>query len=628
MTYGWNHGPHNPRPGDAELGDRADDPDLSSLDGDPDGLGGGDPARAHRADPAAGPGRAGGFGGHGTGGNADTWISGNTGAGAVTSSHWQPGYEPLGHPRPGGSRVADAAQSTIRQSTIQRSAIQQSANQQSANQRNAIPQAAIPQTAIPQAAIPRNDARQGDAFQDDVWPRDGLQGDVWRGDARQGNTSQWDERQRGARPSGARPSGAWSGEDRLGETSRGAVPSGHRPYQPPGYAPEHFEADDESSAGQGPAAFGYRPRRDGSGVLPQTQGHWGPAPPQTEAPAGVTDEPGGYVPAGYGPAGYGPARYGPARYEPAGYQPPGATDVVSYGYTTDPAGAAHQRWSESSAGDAGVLTPPGPARGPGPRAHPDWANEPADGGPADGELWDGVPGYGVPGHGDPEAGPPEFVLLGPTGSEPPARAGRSYRDDEPRRTVRRGRRSRIWPGVGALLVIVVAAAAVFYGMAGRSSHAPRPPAAPARALAAPQAIGTYSRDQQAEQVLDLRHNEQHVTQIAPGHVSGIVAAVYDTGGPASSPDRVAVIAGRLMNSPPADVIKSFMQQEAAEGNAPTAVPAGPLGGRAACAGKGKSGICLWVDASTVGVVVSATINPSSLAREMLTIRSGVEVPAA
>src|SRR5713101_5768259 len=131
MTYGWNRGAHNPRPGDAELGDRADDPDLSSLDGDPDGLGGGDPAWAHRADPAAGsgqtPGRAGGFGGHGTGGNADTWISRDTGASAVTSSHWHPGYEPLGHPRPGGSHVAGAAQGAIPQGGIP---------QQSANQRN------------------------------------------------------------------------------------------------------------------------------------------------------------------------------------------------------------------------------------------------------------------------------------------------------------------------------------------------------------------------------------------------------------------------------------------------------------------------------------------------------------
>jgi hypothetical protein len=532
MTYGWNRGPENPRRGGAELGDRADDPDLPSMDGDPDGLGGGDPAWAHQSDPAARPGhtpgRAGGLGGHGTRGNADTWISRNTGAGAVTSSHWQPGYEPLGHRRPGGTHVGD----------------------------------------VPPSAIQRDDARHSDAVQGDAWPGD------------------------------ARPDGNW-----LGQTSPGAVPRAqpppHPPYQPPSYAPGRFYRDDEASAGQDPAASGYRPPGQPPGGLPQTQGYRSLAALQTGAPADSTgDEPAGYQPPGYQPPGY----------QPPGYQPQGAADVVSYGYTADPAKAAYQQRSESSAGEASALTHPDSAREPGWLDHPDWVRVPEAGGP--------------------EAGEPEFVLHGPAGSEPGAPAGRSYRDREPRRAVRRGRRSRVWLGVGVPLVIVVAAAAVFYGKVGRSSQAARPPAAPSHALAAPQTIGAYSRDQQAEQVLDLSHNERYVTQIAPGHVWGIVAAVYDTGGPASSPDRVAVIAGRLVNSPPADVIKSFMQQEAAEGNAPMAVPAGPLGGQAACAGKGKSGICLWADASTVGVVVSATINQSSLAQEMLTIRSGVEVPAA
>jgi hypothetical protein len=561
MTYGWNRGPENPRRSGAELGDRADDPDLLSMDGDPDGLGGGDPAWAHQSDPAAGPGhtpgRAGGLGGHGTRGNADTWISRDTGASAVTSSHWQPGYEPLGHRPPGGTHVGDA-----------------------------------PPSAIQRSAIQRDDARHGDALQGAAWQGAAWQGAAWQGDARQGDARQGDARQ----------SGAWSGGNWLGQTSPGAVPRAqppaHPPYQSPGYAPERFHTDDEASGGQDPAASGYRPPGHPPGGLPQTQGYRSLAALQTGAPADSTgDEPAGYQRPGY---------------QRPGYQPQGAADVVSYGYTTDPAKAAYQQRSESSAGEASALTHPDSAREPGWLDHPDWVRVPEAGGPE---------------AGGPEAGGPEFVLHGPAGSEPRAPAGRSYRDGEPRRAMRRGRRSRVWLGVGVLLVIVVAAAAVFYGKLGRSSQAARPPA-PSHALAAPQAIGAYSRDQQAEQVLDLSHNEQYVTQIAPGHVWGIVAAVYDTGGPASSPDRVAIIAGRLVNSPPADVIKSFMQQEAAEGNAPMAVPAGPLGGQAACAGKGKSGICLWADASTVGVVVSATINQSSLAPEMLTIRSGVEVPAA
>ena len=156
---------------------------------------------------------------------------------------------------------------------------------------------------------------------------------------------------------------------------------------------------------------------------------------------------------------------------------------------------------------------------------------------------------------------------------------------------------------------------------GRPRRSPVRSAAPSHTLATPQKIGPYTFDQQAEQQLGLSHGEQYLTQIDPGHVFGMVAAVYDTGGPTSTPNRVAVIAGRLVNSFLADVIKSFTQQEAAEGNAPMATAAGPLGGKAACAGKGGSGICVWADRNTVGVVVSATASASSLARVMFTIRS-------
>ena len=236
----------------------------------------------------------------------------------------------------------------------------------------------------------------------------------------------------------------------------------------------------------------------------------------------------------------------PAKQRPA-YDAP--ADVVTYGYSADPSAAAYQQQGSAFPVDAAV-------------AYPDWT-------------------------GQPEAEQPEFAPYGPPEAEPRASETPDHvPDDAPRRAARGRRRGRLWLGIGAVLVIAVAAAAVLTGRLGRSSHAALPPAAPAHALAIPQQIGTYPRDQQAEQQLGLSHGEQYVTQIDPGHVSGIVAAVYDTGGPASSPDRVAVIAGRLVNTPLADVIKSFTQQEAAEGNAPAAVPAGSLGGQAACAGRG------------------------------------------
>jgi hypothetical protein len=288
-------------------------------------------------------------------------------------------------------------------------------------------------------------------------------------------------------------------------------------------------------------------------------------------------------------AGYQPPSH-PAGYQQQGFQTPGIADVVSYGFKPAQSAAGHQA--------------------------------PQPGGPA--SSLDDAPGQ--PGWvGQPATGHPEFAPDGPSEAEPKAVGARRARRD----ASRRGRRRGIWLWAGAVLAVVVAAVAMLSGRFGQSGHSAHPAksvAVPAHVLAVPQRIGSYTRDEQAEQQVGLSHSEQYLTQINPGHVSGIVAAIYDTAGSASSPDRVAVIAGRLVRSPLAGVIKSFDQQESAEGNLPLATPAGPLGGQAACAGKGSSGICVWADRDTVGVLVSATVNSSSLARLMLTIRSGIEVP--
>jgi hypothetical protein len=259
--------------------------------------------------------------------------------------------------------------------------------------------------------------------------------------------------------------------------------------------------------------------------------------------------------------------------------------------------------------------PPGPARphaygtaqgprgmGPGPHAdlvtYPGWGaeREPAD---AEFEL-----------HGPDDA---TSYGLGTGRAARPARRGR--------------RRAGKWLGIGGVVAIVAAAAVVVSGRLDKTPHHPRP-SAPAKVLAVPQRIGGYTRNPQAEQELGIGHGEHYLTQIDPGHVSGIVAAVYDTRDTPGSPDSAAVIAGRLGRTPAAVVIKSFMQQEKAEGHQPVAVAPGPLGGKAACAGSKHSAICVWVDKETVGVVVSAAMNARSLSRVALTIRSGVEVRAA
>ncbi len=726
MTYGWNRGPENPRRGDTVSGDLPADPDLSSPYGDQDWLRGGDSAWTQQTGPGAGYGRpaepADTLGGHGAQGSAGGWTSANATPGAASPSHWQPGYEPFGYPRPGGRHAGNAPRTAI--------------SQPGPRQAEA-PQPGAREPDVWHRGAWQSDARESDARHRDAWRSDARESDAWRSGTRQSDAWRSGELRQEARLSdtwqpGARPGGTWAGGAWPGEASPGTARPDDPRHEPAGYVPASHQDDAGPPASQDSAAPGSQPAGWPAGRLPQAGGYQGltalqtgplaASPPGLFAgdPAGRTAasrygqdygepaeaesaayEPGGHAvagqqladheaggypdagqdpagsgaagftgsgndpasaqgagygaaglghrddePAGYWSPGYQPPGYEPPGYEPSGYQPPGyessdyqppsyeppsyrpsgnepsgfeasgyeasgfeasgGADVVSYGVGRGAADAAY-RGGALSDGGAGALTRPEPAREPRWLDQPDWSAR--------------------PGVGETEASQPEFVLHGPSGSERRFLAGRPYLDDEPSRSVYRGRRGRVWLGIGAVLVIAVAAAAVFYGGLSRSSQTPPPPA-PSHALATPQAIGSYGRDQQAEQVLDLSHNEQYVRQIDPGHVSGIVAAVYDTGGPASSPDHVAVIAGKLANSSLADVIKSFTQQEAADGNAPMAVPAGPLGGRAACAGKGMSGICLWVDANTVGVLVSATINASSLARQMVVIRSGVEVPAA
>jgi len=233
------------------------------------------------------------------------------------------------------------------------------------------------------------------------------------------------------------------------------------------------------------------------------------------------------------------------------------------------------------------------------------------------------PGWGA----DPEPADAGFPVYGP-GEPPyepqPSRGGRSA--SRGRGSTGRGRgRITKWLGVGGVLVIaLVAAVAVVSGGFGVRAGHPQP-SAPAHLLTTPQRIGSYTRDPQAEQELGLSHGEHYLTQIDPGHISGIVAAVYDTRTVPGSPGSAAVIAGRLGSTPVSVVIRSFMQQETAEGHAPVAIAAGPLGGRAACAGSTASAICVWADAQTVGVVVSAAMNARQLSGVALVIRSGVEV---
>ncbi|MGE5286646.1 MAG: hypothetical protein ACM3ML_05470 [Micromonosporaceae bacterium] len=342
-------------------------------------------------------------------------------------------------------------------------------------------------------------------------------------------------------------------------------------------------------------------------------GHADPHPGYADPHPGYTDPGSGYADPLYGAAGTVPGHrtpdYRAQGYRREDFQRPAGPDGAGHGNGVSGAGRDGREFAqpgEMTKGlDQGWVHPlatgtPQVPRGIGP--HSDLVT---------------YPGWGAA----PESAEPEFQLYGPAETDP--------HETESARAARSGRHGRIKTsallGIGGVLVIIAAAVAVFTVGFGHSGHHAQP-TAPATMLATPPRIGDYTRDLQAEQELGISHGEHYLTQIDPGHVSGIVAAVYDTRAVPGSPDSAAVIAGRLGSTPAAVVIKSFMQQETAEGHQPVAIAAGPLGGKAACAGSKQSAICVWVDKDTVGVVVSAAMNARKLASVALTIRSGVEVP--
>ncbi len=112
-----------------------------------------------------------------------------------------------------------------------------------------------------------------------------------------------------------------------------------------------------------------------------------------------------------------------------------------------------------------------------------------------------------------------------------------------------------------------------------------------------------------------------------GQATDVLSGTYEDGGVGMSatPLIVMTIEAHLANDNAASSIGGFMQdyKDAAM------VPAGPMGGQAACAeSKGSNAdnvaICAWFDNDSFGVLVSPSMNAKALAGELQTFRSAVE----
>jgi hypothetical protein len=220
----------------------------------------------------------------------------------------------------------------------------------------------------------------------------------------------------------------------------------------------------------------------------------------------------------------------------------------------------------------------------------------------------------------------EYTSLFP-GEDPDfdARRDGSGRGRGGRRTGRRRGRSndhRLWL---ALLGVVVAAAAAIVGILKFEfpSHS-----GPTHSMVTPARIDSYLRTVDMEKQTKVNELRAEVIRMSSGQASNVVSAVYESGNSAAGGTEqiVMFIGGHLANAAPASSITSFTQKFAGA----KVVSAGSLGGQAACVEEAPGtsdsvAMCVWFDNDSFGEIVSPTMNATSLANVMRTMRPSLEL---
>jgi hypothetical protein len=188
---------------------------------------------------------------------------------------------------------------------------------------------------------------------------------------------------------------------------------------------------------------------------------------------------------------------------------------------------------------------------------------------------------------------------------------------------RRGRSSdrRQWMALGAIAVVAAGAIGgvlmkfVFSG-----------PSGPAHTVAAPNKVGSFTREPNLEQQMKVGELRDTVIKQSNGQASDVVSAVYQQGSsaPGSNPQIFMFVGGKLSNTDPAasvaDVEKNYRGAQA--------VSPGSLAGQAACGNATVNGesvaMCVWFDNDTFGEMVSPTMNPTQLASNLDQVRPSLE----
>jgi hypothetical protein len=181
---------------------------------------------------------------------------------------------------------------------------------------------------------------------------------------------------------------------------------------------------------------------------------------------------------------------------------------------------------------------------------------------------------------------------------------------------------RLWLAVPGVVIAAAAAITAIITFEGPSHGEP------VHAMQTPARIGSFTRTAGMQGVTQLAGLRNGVIQVSAGQVSDVKSAVYESGSPAAgNPVQVMMFTGgHLASAAPATSISDFTQKFTGA----TVVSAGSLGGQAACVEEGATAssqvsMCVWFDNDSLGEIVSPTMNATTLATVMRTVRPDLEV---
>ena len=156
------------------------------------------------------------------------------------------------------------------------------------------------------------------------------------------------------------------------------------------------------------------------------------------------------------------------------------------------------------------------------------------------------------------------------------------------------------------------------------------PSGPSHTVVAPNHAGPFTRMPNLEKQMKVDALRADVIRTSAGQASGVQSAVYQEGStaPGGNAQIFMFVGGKLSSAAPATSIANFTQtyRDAA------IVPAGPLGGEAACASETTSGgesvaMCVWFDNDSFGELVSPTMTTAKLASTLDAVRPSLELYA-